>query len=593
MVALVIAPLVVLSVLSAVVWALARWIDPVPAIAVAAMALFGVLRAAWDVWRYEIPEPEGQLVDRAAEPELWSEVDRAAALAGAQSPGRLVVDGDVNASVLPGKDRSTTLILGYPLIVGYDRSEFFALLLHEMSHAAHGTRSWADTARERLAMTADNTQGILAAILLESVLFVVEAVAAMLGARHEEEGDRLAVRHAGVTATVDSLRRLPETDLAWDLVLSKIYAFAAVGRRAPLSVALRDAVAAVATDPAAQEELKLMLGDGGGIHDPHGSLEERIAAAQSEVGALEAPVRDARPALGLFHDQDAHERAILPPELAKLPLADWEQVLPGNSSVVADGSRGLAYFLVRADAIEHATGGAVLDLAEQQPFVFEEFVGSEQGTDALPALHALAQTLAVQQLPLRWRQAWPEDELVDERGRVVLAAPSEQDTAAYATSVKHELTQLGARLDVEPGEGIPALPAETITAATALKASGQGAVDLVLCSTGLALVPTTGGLGSLVDRSQSTYAQAERAEALLDLSVDDLRAQPGVRWIPADQVRAWRVDTSGTTRLRMTDGSTTKLSVTGSTQGLMEAIPLVPTVLGPGSGLMDWYRGRS
>lgn len=582
------APLLVLALAVIGLVALGHWGDPVLAGIGGLVLLAGLVQAGWEARHVTPPPAEGHELAPAAEPELWAAVGEAAHIAGAPRPDRLVVAADTEAAVAV-LDQGTTLVIGYPLLAAYDRSELRALLLHEMAHAATTTPTRADMARERLGLVADDARGP-AALLLVPVLFAVDAIAALLGARHEEAGDRLAVRHAGREATASALRRLPAIELAWTLVLEHAAVFPAAGARASLAALLPAAIDFVRADPEAGPILAEIAGDDGGLGDPHGSLEQRIAAVNSYADDQAIP-RDTRPAIGLLIDPDAVEAGVAPAGLRQLPLASWDTVVQANTVTLAADARGLVSFLHKDGCLDQATARALWEFVASDPSGLPRRLADDSRAEAVDALHQVAQVLAAQQLPLSWQVSWPVDQLVDASGRVVLARPRTDDLPTAAQALRSELEALGVRLDVEPGAGVPEPPAMSLAAMSALKASGGAHVDLVVCSTGLALVPTTGGLGTVVDASQSNHAQAERITALLDLTVDELRARAGVRWIERSAVTAWRVDPSGVLHLRH-DGTSTRLRSTHRSAGHEEAIPALATTLGPGSGWWAWHRGE-
>ncbi|MFI9242610.1 M48 family metallopeptidase [Streptomyces sp. NPDC053086] len=89
-------------------------------------------------------DPHGILVTDADEPRLWALVRELAAASGTRAPARILLTGEVNASVsenprllglLPGR---RTLALGIPLLIGLTEAQVRSVLAHEFGHFTGG-----------------------------------------------------------------------------------------------------------------------------------------------------------------------------------------------------------------------------------------------------------------------------------------------------------------------------------------------------------------------------------------------------------------------------------------------------------------------
>ncbi|MEU7559249.1 M48 family metalloprotease [Streptomyces eurythermus] len=89
-------------------------------------------------------DPPGLPVTDADEPRLWALVRELAAAAGTRAPDRILLTGEVNASVsedprllglLPGPRRLT---LGVPLLIGLTEAQLRSVLAHEFGHFTGG-----------------------------------------------------------------------------------------------------------------------------------------------------------------------------------------------------------------------------------------------------------------------------------------------------------------------------------------------------------------------------------------------------------------------------------------------------------------------
>ncbi|MFF8725278.1 M48 family metalloprotease [Streptomyces sp. NPDC015171] len=89
-------------------------------------------------------DPYGISVTEADEPRLWAVVRELAAAAGTRAPHRILLTGEVNASVsetprllglFPGRRRLT---LGVPLLIGLSEAQLRSVLAHEFGHFTGG-----------------------------------------------------------------------------------------------------------------------------------------------------------------------------------------------------------------------------------------------------------------------------------------------------------------------------------------------------------------------------------------------------------------------------------------------------------------------
>ncbi|MGW0565347.1 M48 family metallopeptidase [Streptomyces sp. NPDC003016] len=205
----------------------------------------------------------GLAVTEADEPRLWRTVHELADRVGTRAPSRIVLTGDVNASVgedarllglLPGPRR---LHLGVPLLQGLSEAQLRAVLAHELGHYAHSdtrlapitvrgraqilrtvrhfeARAAKTAGRERARQEKRNaraeargrgtrevdpgragiTYRTMAGIYTAYATFYFRATLA--GSRRQEyAADAAAARIAGRDATASALREIPALDAAF------------------------------------------------------------------------------------------------------------------------------------------------------------------------------------------------------------------------------------------------------------------------------------------------------------------------------------------------------------------------------------------
>jgi Zn-dependent protease with chaperone function len=288
---------------------------------IAGVVAVAVLRAAFVVERRGDDAPDGVLVSRQDEPELWALVDEVSAELGVQAPDDLRLVEDANAFV----HQDTRLLglvggrrhmgIGLPLLHVLTVDQLRGVVGHELGHYAGGdTRVSALV--HRAGATVARTSEHLAPQSFLGRLFAAYArlyarVSLRVRRRQELRADAGSVRVVGREAHVRALVEVRAAAAAWDFLVSRyvrplwqtgaapqdLYAgyrrlLADPTRRSQLDEVRTSATQEEADDP----------------YDSHPSL----AAWVEHVGQL--PDRDApgddRPARALLRDAPAAERQV-------------------------------------------------------------------------------------------------------------------------------------------------------------------------------------------------------------------------------------------------------------------------------------------
>jgi Zn-dependent protease with chaperone function len=183
-------------------------------------AVFGLDRRARDLQR------EGALpLSRAEQPQLWQLVDEIAAATGSQPPRTLLLDGDVNASVLesgtllglrPGK---RYMVLGMPLLTLMNENELRAVLAHEFGHYVGGdTKVGAILYRAGAGLNrvVTNLRRPVIRSYFEDYAQLFAKVSFPIRRAQELNADRLSVAATNADDVRDALSRLPGMAAIWD-----------------------------------------------------------------------------------------------------------------------------------------------------------------------------------------------------------------------------------------------------------------------------------------------------------------------------------------------------------------------------------------
>ncbi|MCZ0210768.1 M48 family metalloprotease [Streptomyces sp. UMAF16] len=332
-------------------------------------------------------DPPGLPVTDADEPRLWALVRELAAAAGTRAPDRILLTGEVNASVseeprllglLPGPRRLT---LGVPLLIGLTEAQLRSVLAHEYGHFTGGDtrlsalvvrgrvqigrvigqfhakadgKVAADRARQERASAKRvakgrkakeiDTTGVGATYRTMARIYTAYGKlylrASLSTARGQEyAADLTAARIAGRDATASALREIPALSASHDFYLDS---YATLGLQARLLPPRGEffggfgrLLAAREPEPAKPRvELPEMPVGPYDSHPPIADRVRRIEALPADGRADEA--RGA--ALTLLTDPErtlgALEDAVLLDELLACPrAAGWEELL--NASMAA------------------------------------------------------------------------------------------------------------------------------------------------------------------------------------------------------------------------------------------------------------------
>ncbi|WP_030619417.1 M48 family metallopeptidase [Streptomyces achromogenes] len=332
-------------------------------------------------------DPPGLPVTDADEPRLWALVRELATAAGTRAPDRILLTGEVNASVseeprllglLPGPRRLT---LGVPLLIGLTEAQLRSVLAHEYGHFTGGDtrlsalvvrgrvqigrvigqfrakadgKVAADRARQERASAKRvakgrkakeiDTTGVGATYRTMARIYTAYGKlylrASLSTARGQEyAADLTAARIAGRDATASALREIPALSASHDFYLDS---YATLGLRARLLPPRGEffggfgrLLAAREPEPAKpRAELPEMPVGPYDSHPPIADRVRRIEALPADGRADEA--RGA--ALTLLTDPErtlgALEDAVLLDELLACPrAAGWEELL--NASMAA------------------------------------------------------------------------------------------------------------------------------------------------------------------------------------------------------------------------------------------------------------------
>ncbi|WP_318201707.1 M48 family metalloprotease [Streptomyces sp. SCL15-4] len=363
-------------------------------------------------------DPPGVPVTEAAEPRLWALVRELAAAAGTRAPDRVLLTGEVNASVseqprllglLPGPRHLT---LGVPLLTGLTEAQLRAVLAHEFGHFTGGdTRLSALVVRGRVQIgrvigqfhakaddkvAADRTRqqrasakrvakgkkakeidtsGVGATYRTMARIYTAYGKlylrASLSTARGQEyAADLTAARIAGRDATASALREIPALTAAHDFYLDSYATLGLAARLLPprgeFFGGFGQLLAAREPEPAGlRTKLPRVPVGPYDSHPPTADRVRRIEALPADGRADEATGA----ALALLTDPArtlaALEDAVLLDELLAYPRASgWEELL--NASMAADlsAARTPLHRALTAYTGQPATLAALLDVID-------------------------------------------------------------------------------------------------------------------------------------------------------------------------------------------------------------------------------------
>ncbi|WTO35410.1 M48 family metalloprotease [Streptomyces achromogenes] len=363
-------------------------------------------------------DPPGLPVTDADEPRLWALVRELAAAAGTRAPDRILLTGEVNASVseeprllglLPGPRRLT---LGVPLLIGLTEAQLRSVLAHEYGHFTGGDtrlsalvvrgrvqigrvigqfhakadgKVAADRARQERASAKRvakgrkakeiDTTGVGATYRTMARIYTAYGKlylrASLSTARGQEyAADLTAARIAGRDATASALREIPALSASHDFYLDS---YATLGLQARLLPPRGEffggfgrLLAAREPEPAKpRAELPEMPVGPYDSHPPIADRVRRIEALPADGRADEA--RGA--ALTLLTDPErtlgALEDAVLLDELLACPrAAGWEELLNASMAAGLSATQTPLHRALTAYTGRPATLSALLDVID-------------------------------------------------------------------------------------------------------------------------------------------------------------------------------------------------------------------------------------
>jgi len=273
-------------------------------LAVPLLVFIGVLVDALNV---EIRPPKGIVLGRNEAPALWAEIEQVRRTMRAPALYQVLVDGELNASVMQvprlgmmGFYR-TYLTIGLPLAASLTPDEFRSILAHELRHVSgkHGRlgvwiyrvqATWTEVLSD-LEQSRHWTRGLFRAFVRWYAPFF-DAYTAVLRRAHEFDADRAA---AGVASTGTAAAALCRVHLAAAYLETVFWpaSFADVGARptAPEDVYRR--LLAVAPGAARHADAAAWLEREAGRTtepwDTHPSLADRLASLGARAALPAAP----------------------------------------------------------------------------------------------------------------------------------------------------------------------------------------------------------------------------------------------------------------------------------------------------------------
>ncbi|WP_225826935.1 M48 family metallopeptidase [Streptomyces naphthomycinicus] len=363
-------------------------------------------------------DPPGIPVTDADEPRLWALVRELATAAGTRAPHRIVLTGEVNASVsenprllglFPGR---RLLTLGVPLLIGLTEAQLRSVLAHEFGHFTGGDtrlsalvvrgrvqigrvigqfheraddKVAADRARQERASakrvakgkTAKqvNTAGVGATYRTMARIYTAYGKlylrASLSTARGQEyAADLAAARIAGRDATASALREIPALSASHDFYVES---YATLGLQARLMPPLGEFFGGFGRLLTAREaelaELRRELPDEpAGPYDSHPPIAERVrriealpadGRADEATGAALALLTDPARTLAALED------AVLVNRLLAYPrAAGWQELLDASMAAGLSSAQTPLHQALAAYTGQPATLAALLDVID-------------------------------------------------------------------------------------------------------------------------------------------------------------------------------------------------------------------------------------
>lgn len=344
--------------------------------------LFGIVIAATMVWSL-IPRRDkftasGMLLDRAAQPRLFAELDKIAAALNETLPREVYLIGAPNAFVadrggVMGFGSRRVMGVGLPLLSLLTVSEFRAVLAHEFAHYYGGDTSlgpWVYKTKTSIVRIFENMRSIgdLAHIwVLGTMYLLVHTILRFyfegflrainfISRKQEFRADELASIVTGRQNVIDGLRVVHRAGTAWPAFWKgEVAPSLSEGSLVSLGEGFARFVSVPAIHGAIAKNLATVLEkEKTGPYDTHPPLRERIAAVQKLADS--PAVQDAKPAISLLDD---------------LPTTEMKFV----EACVPDTRPGTLKYTSWDDVATHVT------IPGWQKFV-TEYAGSLQGVTA-------------------------------------------------------------------------------------------------------------------------------------------------------------------------------------------------------------------
>ncbi len=275
------------------------------------LALFigGLIVAGSIVWSL-VPRRDkfvapGLLLDRAAHPRLFAELDNIAAVLNEPPPREVYLIGDANAWVadrggLMGFGSRRVMGLGLPLLAALNISQFRAILAHEFAHYYGGDTKlgpWLHRTQMALIRTFQNMGSVGTAMRVAAMQLLYAVVFGILkwywlfflrainfvSRRQEFRADELACIVAGSNSLIGGLRLVHGASLAWPgYWQSELAPMLDSGFLPPISDGVSQFITASTVSQKVTEGIEVEIREGkSDPYDSHPALRDRIAAAQA------------------------------------------------------------------------------------------------------------------------------------------------------------------------------------------------------------------------------------------------------------------------------------------------------------------------
>lgn len=446
------------------------------------------------------PEPDGQVVERGAEPVLWGVVDEVAAQMRVRRPHEIRFVAVVTARIGLAPRGRRCLTIGLPLLETLSAAQFRAVLCHEF-----GRQRGFGLLHLRAAPVLDRALQGYAAPLLGWYVALYHRAASTLARQREIEADLAGARLTGKNTTIGALIAVATTAEAWRLFGERWARPAARYRLAPddLFGGFRTFLAErqdVAEVPAFAD-----------AYDTHSPLRERVKA----VGRAPFTAReldDPRRARALLTDPARLERSLElhTPGRTRLP---WTALMARIAELsAADEAARLLGAVGRLEGVSTPTLKTVIVALERGmgPQLAVRLGGEAVLDQALSALLRSA-LLATGQF------SWAEQSRVP----VHTGGPA---THLPAQSLKAAVDLFGVDPDYRPHPGFEGM--DPLRVLHAVQVSGE-LFDVLVLDLGLLLVRSS-------------------PEHLLALPLDVLLARPGNRLVAESDILRADLRVSGT-----------------------------------------------